>query len=96
MKPSEALRANRDRLRALTTSHGVLHPRIFGSVIHGTDVEGSDLDILVDPTASTTLLRLCALQVEAERLLGVHVDVLTPKAIPARFRDSVLAAAVAL
>jgi predicted nucleotidyltransferase len=96
MKPSEALRANRDRLRALTTSHGVLHPRIFGSVVHGTDVEGSDLDILVDPSASTTLLCLSALQIEAERLLGVHVDILTPRSLPARFRNSVLAEAIAL
>ncbi len=96
MKPSEALQAKRTQLRALATRYGVLRPRIFGSVIHGTDVEGSDLDILVDPTESTTLLRLSAMQVEAEQLLGVHVDVQTPKALPARFRDLVLAEAVAL
>jgi len=96
MKPSEALQAKRTQLRALVARYGVLHPRIFGSVIHGADVEGSDLDILVDPTESTTLLRLSAMQVEAERLLGVHVDVLTPKALPSRFRERVLAEAVAL
>ncbi len=96
MKPSEALETKRVQLRALTTRYGVQHPRIFGSVLHGTDVEGSDLDLLVDPTESTTLLRLSALQVEAERLLGVHVDVLTPKALPAKFRHHVLAEAIAL
>jgi uncharacterized protein len=96
MKPSEALQAKRVQLRALVMRFGVLHPRIFGSVLHGTDVEGSDLDILVDPTESTTLLGLSAMQVEAERLLGVHVDVLTPKALPTKFRDRVLAEAVAL
>jgi uncharacterized protein len=96
MKPSEALQTKRDQLRELAMRYGVLRPRIFGSVIHGTDVEGSDLDILVDPTESTTLLRLSALQLEAERLLGVHVDVLTPKALPLKFRDRVILEAVAL
>jgi predicted nucleotidyltransferase len=47
MKPSEALQAKRAELHALATRYGVLRPRIFGSVIHGTDVEGSDLDILL-------------------------------------------------
>ena len=71
-------------------------PRVFGSVANGTDQEGSDLDLLVDPTDSTTLLRLSALQLEAERLLGVRVDVLTPKSLPASFRDRVLAEALVL
>jgi uncharacterized protein len=96
MKPSDALRANRTKLREMAIRHGVGKPRIFGSVANGTDSEGSDLDLLVDPTESTTLLRLSALQLEAERLLGVHVDVLTPKSLPASFRDRVLAEAVAL
>jgi predicted nucleotidyltransferase len=54
----------------------------------------SDPDLLVDPTESTTLMTLAAIQLEAERLLGVHVDVLTPKSLPAQFRDRVLREAV--
>jgi predicted nucleotidyltransferase len=96
MKPSDALRANRAELRELASRYGVVRPRIFGSVVNGTDTEDSDLDLLVDPSESTTLLRLSAMQLEAERLLGVHVDVLTPKSLPASFRDRVLAEAVAL
>jgi predicted nucleotidyltransferase len=94
MKPSEALSAHRDELREIVTRYGALRPRIFGSAIHGDDVEGSDLDLLVDPTPRTTLMTLAAIQREAERLLGVRVDVLTPKSLPQRFRERVLLEAV--
>jgi predicted nucleotidyltransferase len=90
MKPSDTLHRNRDALRALASRHRVRNPRVFGSVLYGSDADGSDLDILVEPTAETTLLDIAALQVEAERLLGVPVDVLTPKSLPARFRERVL------
>jgi uncharacterized protein len=37
---------------------------------------------------------VAGIQVELERLLGVTVDVLTPKALPEKFRSLVLAEAV--
>ena len=74
-------------------AHRAQNPRVFGSVLHGDDTEESDLDILVDPTAQTTLMDIAAIQVELQRLLGVTVDVLTPKALPEHFRSSVLAEA---
>jgi predicted nucleotidyltransferase len=67
---------------------------VFGSAIRGGDTEDSDLDLLVDPSPHTTLMTLAAIQLEAERLLGVHVDVLTPKSLPKKFRDRVLLEAV--
>ena len=73
-----------------------MHPRVFGSVVHGDDVEGSDLDLLVDATPRTTLFNLAALQLEAERLLGVPVDVRTPQDLSQRFRNAVLEEAVAI
>lgn len=90
MKPSDALTRNRDALRALVLCHRVCNPRVFGSALSGQDADGSDLDLLVDPTAETTLMDIAAIQVEAEKLLGVQVDVLTPKSLPARFRQRVL------
>jgi uncharacterized protein len=94
MKPSEALRTYRTQLREIVARHGALRPRIFGSAIRGNDTEESDLDLLVDPTSQTTLMTLAAIQLEAERLLGVRVDVLTPKSLPKTFRDRVLLEAV--
>ena len=81
-------------MREIVARHGALRPRVFGSIIRGEDTDDSDLDLLIDPTASTTLMTLAAIQIEAERLLGVHVDVLTPKSLPKRFRDQVLHEAV--
>jgi predicted nucleotidyltransferase len=85
---------HRDVLRQIVGRHGVLRPRVFGSIVHGNDTEQSDLDLLVEPTPQTTLLGLAALQIEAERLLGVRVDVLTPNSLPARARDRILREAV--
>jgi len=90
MKPSEALTAHRDELRQLISRYNVVRPRVFGSVLTGTDTEESDLDLLVDPTDSTTLFTLAGLEHEAEQLLGVPVSVLTPKFLSVKFRDDVL------
>ena len=96
MKPSDALKTHRAELRAIVTRHGAARPRVFGSVIHGDDTDDSDLDLLVDATPRTTLLSLAAIQLEAQRLLGVAVDVRTPEDISRRFRDDVLKEAVAV
>jgi hypothetical protein len=37
-------------VRAVIARYPVANPRIFGSVARGEDEEGSDLDLLVDPT----------------------------------------------
>ena len=70
--------------------------RIFGSAARGDDVEGSDLDLLVEPTAATTLMDIGAIRYELASLLGIEVDVLTPNALPARIREQVLREAVRL
>ena len=69
---------------------------MFGSVLHGDDAEGSDLDLLVEPTAQTTMFDIGSIQFEVSELLGIKVDVLTPRALPESFRLSVMAEARAL
>ena len=93
MKPSLALQTNRAAIRTVVERHRACNARVFGSVLHGDDQEGSDLDILIDPTPTTTLLDVAKIQVELEKLLGVAVDVLTPKALPDKFRGHILAEA---
>ena len=94
MKPSQALQSHRDAIRSVVLSHRALNPRVFGSVLLGLDTENSDLDILIDPTASTTLMDIAAIQVELENLLHISVDVLTPNTLPDKFRNIVLAQAI--
>lgn len=93
MKPSEALNLNREAIRQVVASHHALNARVFGSVLHGNDTDGSDLDLLVDPTPDTSLLDIAKIQNRLQKLLGVSVDVLTPKALPDSFRAKVLAEA---
>ncbi|MBP8148191.1 MAG: nucleotidyltransferase family protein [Limnohabitans sp.] len=94
MKPSLALQTNRVAIRSVVERHRACNARVFGSVLHGNDHEGSDLDILIDPTPTTTFMDVAKIQVELEKLLGVSVDVLTPNALPDKFRNFVLAEAV--
>lgn len=94
MRPSVALALNRAAIRRIVEAHRACNARVFGSVAHGDDTNDSDLDLLIDPTSNTTLMDVAAIQVELEELLGVTVDVLTPRALPDKFRSAVLAEAV--
>jgi predicted nucleotidyltransferase len=93
MKPSDALHSNRAEIRRVVEAHRGRNARVFGSVLHGQDTDGSDLDILIDPTPETTLFDIGAIRHELGQLLGVPVDVLTPNALPETFRARVIAEA---
>lgn len=94
MKPSIALAQHTEAVRNIVHSHRATNPRIFGSAMSGDDVEGSDLDILVDPAPEMTLLDIGAMRHELRQLLGVPVDVVTPKALPLKFRHRVISEAI--
>ena len=82
MKPSEALISNKQAVLDIAARYKTTNARVFGSVVRGSDVEGSDLDVLVDPLRGTTLFDLGGLQDELQELLGVPVEVLTPGDLP--------------
>lgn len=94
MKPSTVFQIHREAIRRIVAQHRAHNPRVFGSVLQGCDTEDSDLDLLIDPTPETTLFDIGAIRHELLELLGVPVDVLTPKALPEKFRAAVLAEAV--
>jgi len=93
MRPSAALELHRELIRQTTARYPLANPRIFGSVLRGTDDEDSDLDLLVDPLPGATLFDLGGLQEELQNQLHVHVDVRTPGELPPRIRTQVLAEA---
>jgi predicted nucleotidyltransferase len=93
MRPSVALDMKRRKVREATGRFRVANPRVFGSVLRGTDRDGSDLDLLVDALPGATLFDLGGLQEELETLLGVRVDLLTPTDLPPKLRAKVLAEA---
>jgi hypothetical protein len=94
MKPSVPLELKRIAVREATGRYRSTNPRVFGSVLHGLDHDGSDIDILVDALPGATLFDLGGLQVELEELLGVPVDLLTPQDLPIKFRQQVLLEAI--
>lgn len=78
MRPSEVLATHRDKVLEIIARYPVSNPCIFGSVARGEDVEGSDVDILVDSVGPLTLIDLARLEMEIEALLSVPVGVHTP------------------
>ncbi|WP_322033265.1 nucleotidyltransferase family protein [Paraburkholderia sp. J76] len=94
MRPSEALRAHRAEIRRIVTSHHATNARVFGSSAREEDDEGSDLDLLIDPTPDLSLFDIARMQLRLEALLGVPVDVRTPLDLPERVRTRVMVEAV--
>jgi hypothetical protein len=90
MKPSTAYQQHRAAIRLIVERHHAKNPRIFGSVLHGQDTDESDLDILIDTTEETSLFDVGAIRTELTELLGVEVNVLTPGALPDRWKQEVL------
>lgn len=96
MKTFELLKRHAQQIKQLVSAHNARNPKVFGSVLHGDDTNESDVDILVEPLPNMSLFDLGAIQYGLSDLLGKRVDVLTPNALPERFRDEVLAEAAQL
>jgi hypothetical protein len=94
MRPSAALDPQRSAVCDVVGCFRAANPRVFGSVLHGTDRDGSDLDLLVDPLPGTTLFDLGGWLEEPQDILGVPVNLLKPGDLPPGFRDRVLAEAI--
>ncbi len=94
MKPSQAFTLHREAIREVVAASKLENPRLFGSALHGDDIEGSDLDILVDAPSGTSLFDLARLQIALEAQVGIAVDVRTAFELPEKFRSCVLAEAL--
>jgi len=93
VRPSEALRLHREEIRQIVESRHTKNPRVFGSVLYGEDTDQSDLDILVDPTPETSIFDIGEIRYQLRTLLGIPVDVLTPRALHESLRDQVISEA---
>jgi uncharacterized protein len=77
----------------VVAAHRGRNPRVFGSVLHGEDTDGSDLDLLVEPADGMSLFDVGPIRWKLHDLLGIPVDVVSPRSLPDAFRDQVLATA---
>lgn len=81
IRPSQLLVSHRDDIvRAVNANRGT-GARVFGSVARGTDLPGSDLDLLVDFDDEASLFDLARLHLRLEELLGIRVDVIDARAL---------------
>lgn len=60
MRPSIVLAEKRQAVREMVGQFRSANPQVFGSVLHGTDDDGSDLDLLVDALPGATMFDLGA------------------------------------
>ena len=75
IRPSAALRLHRDEVRETLERLGAANIRVFGSVLHGTDLPGSDLDLLAVLPQGTGLLRLLEMEDAVRAVVHVPVDI---------------------
>jgi predicted nucleotidyltransferase len=90
------LRKRRDEIIDLARARGASRVRVFGSVARGEDIDGSDIDFLVDLDADRNLMDLGGLLMDLRDLLGRDVDVVTEAGLRPRVAARVLADAVEL
>ena len=91
--PSLALASKRSEILALAAARGASRVRVFGSVASGLDKEGSDIDLLIEVPAGTSLLHIVGLQLDIQDTLGVKVDLCTERELHPDLRQRILAQA---
>jgi predicted nucleotidyltransferase len=90
------LRRRRRAVIDTASQHGAHNVRVFGSVARGEDIDGSDVDLLVDLDNDIGLVGLAELRRTLSKLLDAGVDVVPADSLKPATRDEVLAEAVPL
>lgn len=77
-------------IKEIPQRHGASKLRIFGSYLHGTQRDDSDIDLLVDLEPGRDLFDLVALKRDLEQEIGKNVDVVTEGALSPYIKNEVL------
>jgi predicted nucleotidyltransferase len=100
VRPSSHLRKSvfqhRRELRGALEQLGASNIRLFGSVARGDDGPASDVDLLIDVNENVGMFALGQMRGEAERILGVAVDVVPASSLKHELAPAILRDAVAL
>jgi predicted nucleotidyltransferase len=84
------LKDNREKIIAIVEGNRCFNPRVFGSMSRNLEIEeGSDIDLVVESTAQTTLFDLGRIECDLEDLFGVPVDVLADHTIREEYREQI-------
>ncbi|MFC0678287.1 nucleotidyltransferase family protein [Lysobacter korlensis] len=74
-RPSAVLRAHRDLVREIVRRHHGIDVHVFGSIVKGDDIVGSDIDLLVTLDGSASLFDLVKMEDEIREAHGIPVDI---------------------
>lgn len=77
----------------IARAHGAGKVRVFGSFARGDQRAGSDIDLLVEMPAGSSILDVACLKVELEAALRRKVDLVPDDSIKPVLRDRILAEA---
>ena len=80
------LRQLTPELQRIAQKYGISRIYVFGSTARGESTPKSDVDFLVDLDPDKSLFAVAGFAYEAQKLLGVPVDVI-PSSILAHLRD---------
>lgn len=83
----DLVEARREQVKAVAARHHAGRVRLFGSVARGDERPDSDIDLLVDFTADSSLFDLMRMTRELEDLLGRRVDIVSAGGLKDRDRD---------
>ena len=86
MRPSEVLRVHQEAIKEAVRVHGMENPRVFGSVVRGTDTPQSDLDLLVTVPSGAALGFLLLGEYLSDQL-GIRVDVVSENGLRGSYRE---------
>ena len=95
MRLSE-LQALTPSLQAIAERYGASNLAVFGSVVRDQATESSDVDLLVDLPAGTSLFQHAELKQDIEALLQHNVDLIRRRNLKPALRERVEAEAVLL
>ena len=84
------------RLKAIAERYGASNLAVFGSVARDQATESSDVDLLVDLPAGTSLFQHAELKQDIEGLLQHNVDLIRRRNLKPTLRERVEAEAVSL
>jgi len=81
------IESHREQLLSLARRRGITSIRVFGSMARDEARDDSDVDLLVTLAPGTSALALGGLLLDAQELLGRHVDVVTETSLHPALRD---------
>ena len=90
MQKAEIQRRLDELLQTLPNHDHVRRISLFGSHLHGTAKEDSDIDLLIEFTQPVSIFAVARMEREMSAALGRKVDLSTPKSLSRYFRDDVV------